>query len=78
MQPVVEGGKCLLFDIEGRNRWVTERLKDGTRQQTPVLPGAHALASMLPLDVAPPLFPPPLTSHSRVAKALLELLSMLL
>jgi len=44
MQQVVEGERCLLFDIGGRQRWVTERLdKESSQQQSPVLPGAHAL-----------------------------------
>ena len=57
MQPVVQGERCLLFDIgRGRQRWVTERIdEDSSRQHSPVLPGAHAHAK-LPL-FAPILLP---------------------
>ena len=48
MLPVVEGERFLLFDIGGRQRWVTE---DSSQQQSPVLPGAH---------LSPPSCPPPL------------------
>ena len=77
MQAVVEGERCLLFDIGHRQKWVTEYLdKDGSQQQSQVLPGAHVIMlpfdSVLPLGVASPLLVAPLrSSHSRVVKSML-------
>ena len=66
MLPVVEGERCLLVDIGRRQRWVTERLDQDRSQQSPVLPGAHALSltACYPLTLPPPSCPPPLLPFS--------------
>ena len=59
MQAVVEGERCLLFDIGRRQTWVTECLdKDGSQQQSPVLPGAHVICFLL-TACCPLMLPPP-------------------
>ena len=65
MLPVKEGERCMLFDIGGRQRWMTERI-DSSQQPSPVLPGAY------PLSLLPPLAPL-LSTNSRDAELLFVL-----
>ena len=65
MLPVVSGEKRLLFDIGGRQRWMTQSLdEDGVQQQSRVLPGDRVLS----LTACYPLTPLPSVPSSLCCK----------